>query len=166
MSDAADEVCERIAAAAREVAFDFGCIETPEFDNIERAFERFADLLWKRPSVNPAIPVSFATCRRVRIVSGLRQRRRRVPVQHPDGRPHPRLTTRRGFRCVRRGQDASNTAIWTSSSMRCRSHSRPCSIRSSVSCNTSAAGAPALMPVARRRTTGENSPLAAPRAGR
>jgi len=50
MSDAADEVCERIAAAARDVASDFRCVGTPEFDNIERAFERFADLLWKRPS--------------------------------------------------------------------------------------------------------------------
>lgn len=45
MSEATDEVCKRIAAAAREVAGDLGCIGLPEYDRIADALERFADLV-------------------------------------------------------------------------------------------------------------------------
>lgn len=45
MSDVADEVCERIAAAAREAAGDLGCVGLPEYDRIADALDRFADLV-------------------------------------------------------------------------------------------------------------------------
>ena len=46
--DAVRAVKESVAAAAREVASDLGCIGLPEHGRIADAFEKFADLVWIR----------------------------------------------------------------------------------------------------------------------